>query len=248
MSHLAALSQISTGTVLGLAVLFGLGSTGFTACGKDPQKCTKAQDGVRQSLKAGDAALVQRWREYAYKHCADRASLTALDREVADELAAADRRKSESARQKQESLALLGAFTSWAAGARATPETASANPVCEGGEAEKKSKERWCNARRMAGTHSLDARYWEKESTAARFTTVMPGPVTCQDLGPNRVIRSYTIPGTSVKRTHCELTGGALGGMQALVAEAVNGPVEVFSARFVELDPAFQGRLNNEGK
>jgi hypothetical protein len=248
MPHLAALSGITTRAVLGLALAFGLGSTALPSCGKDPQKCTKAQDGVRQSLKAEDAALVQRWREYAYKQCADRASLTTLDREVADGLAAADRRRTEAARLKQESQALLGAFTGWVAGARATPETASASPTCEGGEAEQKSKERWCAARRMAGTHALDARYWEKESTAARFSTVMPGPVTCDALGSNRVIRTWTIPGTPVKRTRCELTGGALAGMQALVAEAVNGPVEVFTPRFAELDPAFSARLNNEGK
>jgi hypothetical protein len=233
---------------LGLAVAFGVGSAGLKACGKDPQKCTKAQDGIRQSLKAEDAALVQRWRDYAYKQCADRASLTALDREVADGLAAADRRRSEAARLKQESQGLLGAFTGWVAAARATPETASASPACEGGEAEQKSKERWCVARRMAGTYTLEARYWEKESTAARFSTVMPGPITCEALGPHRVIRTWTIPGTPVKRTHCELTGGALAGMQALVAEAVNGPVDVFTPRFAELDPAFLARLNNEGK
>ena len=233
-------------TTLGLCMAFGLGS--IPGCGKDQAKCTKAQDGVRQSLKAEDAALVQRWRTYAYKHCADRSSLTALDREVADGLAATDRRKSEAARQKQESQALLGAFTGWVAGARATPETASASPSCEGGEAEQKSKERWCVARRTAGTYTLVARYWEKESTAARFSTVMPGPITCDALGPNRVIRAWTIPGTPVKRTHCALTGGTLSGMQALVAEAVNGPLDVFTPRYVELDPSFAGRLNNEGR
>jgi hypothetical protein len=244
MSHLAPFSGIAT---FGLCLAFGLAPS-IPGCGKDPAKCTKAQDGVKQSLKAEDAALVQRWREYAYKHCADRASLTALDREVADGLAAADRRKSEAGRQKQESQALLAAFTGWVAGVRATPETASASPSCEGGEAEQKSKERWCVARRMAGTYTLVGRYWEKESTAARFSTVMPGPVTCDALGANRVIRTWTIPGTSVKRMHCELTGGTLAGMQALVAEAVNGPVEVFTPRYVELDPAFSARLNNEGK
>ena len=243
MSQLVAFSGMTT---LGLCVAFGLGN--IPGCGKDQAKCTKAQDGVRQSLKAEDTALVQRWRDYAYKHCADRTSLTALDREVADGLAAADRRKSEAARQKQQSQALLGAFTGWVAGARATPETASATRSCEGGEAEQKSKERWCVARRMAGTYTLAARYWEKESTAARFSTVMPGPITCDALGPNRVIRSWTIPGTPVKRTHCELSGGTLAGTQALVAEAVNGPLDVFTPRYVELDPAFAGRLNNEGK
>ncbi len=248
MAPLTVASRTKIRVWLGLGMLFGLGSTGFTACGKSTQNCTKGQEGVRQSLQAGDAALVQRWREYAYQHCADRAALGTLDREVADGLAAIERRKSEAARQKQESLALLGAFTSWVAGARAAPETASASPACEGGEAEQKSKERWCMARRMAGTHALEVRYWEKESTAARFSTVMPGPITCQDLGPNQVVRTWTIPGTPVKRTHCQLTGGALAGMQALVAEAVNGPLQVFSARYVELDPAFSQRLNHEGR
>ena len=116
MPHLAALSGLSDACGAGPCRGLRRGLDDLKACGKDAQKCTKAQDGVRQSLKAEDAPLVQRWRDYAYKQCADRAALTALDREVADGLAAADRRKSEAARLKQESQALLGAFTGWIAG------------------------------------------------------------------------------------------------------------------------------------
>jgi hypothetical protein len=223
-------------------------STGFTACGKDPEKCRSAQDGVRQSLKAGDSALVTRWREYAYKQCSDNAQLTALDKEIADSLAAAEKRKNEAARLKQETGALVGTFTGWVAGVRNAPETASATPSCEGTEAQAKSKERWCNARRQASSYVLEARYWEKEPSAARFTTRLPGPATCQDLGPGRTIRTWTIPGTTAKRSHCELTGGSLAGLQALVVEAINGPLEVFSVRFLELDQAFSARVNGEGR
>ncbi len=238
----------TTRWAVGLVALSAVGTMGFTACGKDPEKCRSAQDGVRQSLKADRPELVTKWREYAYKQCSDKAALTALDREISETQAANEQRKAAQAKQKQETMAVVGTFTGWVAGIRNAPETASANPTCEGGPDQAKSKERWCTARRSAGSYVLIARYWEKEPTAARFSTILPGPATCQDLGPSRVVRTWTIPGTTAKRSHCEITGGSLAGLQALVAEAINGPLEVFSARFAELDPAFSARVNNEGK
>jgi hypothetical protein len=90
-------------------------------------------------------------------------------------------------------------------------------------------------------------RYWEKESAAARFEAKIPHPITCEALGAHRVIRTWTVPNQPIKRFHCEITGGPAAGLQAMVSQAVNAPLHVFSAKYLELDGGLKAKLTSEG-
>jgi hypothetical protein len=228
--------------VLGGALLLSAGCSQ-----KDAAKCQQGQEGVKKSVQAGDDALVQQWREYAYKYCEDSALLSSLDREITEKRAADAKRKAEEAKQKAANEQLVALFLKWAGENKAAPERAASNAACEGGEAEEKSQERWCNGTRTAGSHVLSVRYWEKESAAAKFEVKVPQPITCEALGAHRVIRAWTIPNQPIKRFHCEITGGPAAGLQAMVSQAVNAPLHVFSAKYLEMDPGLKTKLTSEG-
>jgi len=214
---------------------------------KDATKCQQGQDGVRKSAAAGNDALLTQWRSYAYKYCDDAAALGSLDREIAQQRAAAAKAKADAARQQQENDQLLAVFTKFVGDNRAAPDRAASAASCDGGPAEEKSQERWCLRSRRAGAYTLSVRYWDKDRTAAKFDTVLPAPVTCDKLGPNRVIRAWTIPNQNIKRTHCELLGGPLAGMQAMVSEANNAPLHVFTPPYLDRDAGLKAKLATEG-
>jgi hypothetical protein len=244
-----------TSLVKPFAKLLLLGAT-VSALGcseKDAAKCQEALDGTRKSLAAGDVALTGQWRSHAYTYCADKASLSALDKQIVDQQASEAAAKAAEAQRKAQNEGLLKAFTSWAGDNRATPDHASLAHKCDGDEVDggapkvastdPKAKERFCTATRSAGTTPLTARYWEADETISLFTVTPPGPVSCDDLGPNKVLKSWDVPGKnnqSVKRTRCELTSGTLAGMNAVVSAASNAAVYIFSPTYLTRDAALK--------
>ena len=217
----------------------------LTGCNrKNPEKCQEGQAGVKKSLEASDDALLTRWRDYAYKYCAAEA-FAAVDKDIVDTRAAKQKAEAEKKRQQQENDSLLQVFTQWIAGARNAPERA-ANPTCAGGEKEEKSQERWCVGDRQAPPHVLHVRYWDKERVAAKFDVVVPHPITCEKLG-GTALRSWMVPNQPIKRHYCQINAGPLAGMQAMVTEAANAPVHVFSPQYVEKDAALKAKLTGEG-
>jgi hypothetical protein len=181
---------------------------GATGCQrKNPEKCDEAQKVARQSAEVGDFALVRQWREYAYKHCADRAALEALDREItAKEKAYVTKKAADEAKQKEIDQ-LVQVFVDWASQHKSNPAGAGGSAPCQGPE---DSTDRWCvRQRSVSGLYPLTARYWEAEPAAAQFSLRAPGEVTCDKLGPATV--KNTLSGGA--RTHCDLTGGLLAGM-----------------------------------
>ena len=231
-------------------------ATTVTAIGcseKDAAKCQAALDGARKSLAAADDGLTAQWRSKSYTYCADQASLSTLDKQIVDQQASRAAAKHAEAQRKAKNDGLLKAFTTWAGQNRLAPEHASTSPKCEGEEVDAsgakvvstdpKAKERFCTATRTAGQSTLTARYWEADTTSELFMITPPGPVNCDDLGPNKVLKSWDVPaknGASVKRTRCELTSSALSGMNAVVTAAVNAPVYLFSPSYLTKDPAVQ--------
>jgi hypothetical protein len=206
---------------------------------KDSEKCGKGQQGVRESLKAGDSSLLNQHREYAFKY-RDDGEFQALDREIQEHEAAKKKAEAEEKKKAQENEQLLNVFLGWVGSTKAAPQGASA-AQCQGdGEAEK-NQERWCVGDRIAGTHRLEVMYWEKEPVAAVYKTTVPHPTTCEALG-GTVTRSWTVQGT-IKRHLCQLASGQAAGMQALVTEAPGAPLEVFSARFAELHAGMKKKL-----
>ena len=211
---------------------------------KDEKKCQEALDGTRKSLAAGDANLVSQWRNRSYTYCADQGSLSALDRQIVDQQATEAAAKSAVAQRKAQNDALIATFTAWAGQNRAAPDHASATPKCDGDDptkaSEPKSKDRLCTATRTAGIYTLTARYWDADHTAELFTTTPPGPISCDDLGANKVLKQWAVPSTTgqgIKRTRCELGAGALAGMNAVVSEAGDAAVYIFTPAYLEKDP-----------
>lgn len=228
-----------------VAAVLGASLLGFSCDGKDEDKCRKGQEGVRASLKAGNDGLLKDWRNYAFKYCDD-GEFSAVDREISDFQKEKQRVEAEKKKKEQENKAVLDLFLGWVGQYKAAPEGAAANVSCDGGPDEEKSKERWCVRQRQAPPYVLQVRYWEKEPVASAFHVVIPHPITCDALGTAQVIRSWTVQG-SIKRHHCQITGGLAAGMQAMVTEAAQAPLHVFSPQFVEKDPALKTKLASEG-
>jgi hypothetical protein len=237
---------VSRSSLRRVARCFGslsLAALSVTACKKgDAEKCAQAQTVVRTSLEAGDFGAARQWREYAYKQCDDTSSLPALDQTIIASESAAAAKKTADEQEIRDTNALAKVFFQFVADNRAAPEHASQAPVCDpppaGASAE--SKNRFCTATRQAGTHSLEARYWEADQTAFRFTTTLDGEVDCKAMGGN-VSKEWDVPavgGKSAKRVHCDL-GGALQGLTAVVTAAHKAPLYVVSPAYVAHDPGW---------
>jgi hypothetical protein len=219
---------------------------------KDAAKCAEAQQTARQALAGKDVDLAVKWREFAYKQCEDTAQLTQLDKEIVDKRSAIDAAARDAAQKKSQQQQLLTLFKDWIGQSRAAPERGVTNVSCEGADDPKlkTSKERFCSgARAVTGIDgtSLQVRFWEKTpGDAALFTVRLPLPATCADLGGNRELKTTDIAATqgrTVKRHYCELTEGALAGLQALVTEANSADLRVFSVKYPEQDPALRFQL-----
>jgi len=229
-------------------VLLGLVGLGSFGCQKkDPEACTQAQQVTRQALAIDDFTSARSWREYAYKQCDDTAVLTALDKEVVDREAAVLAKKTADEKSAAETRQLVQLFIDFVAQNRAAPERASANPVCEppadpaAAKPGEESKERFCVATRQAGTHSLEARYYDADHTAVRFTTTPPDAIDCK-LISGTVSKSWDVPavgGKTVKRSRCDLTG-PLAGLTAVVSGAPKAPLYVISSTYVDRDPGWR--------
>ncbi len=236
-------------TSLGELLVLVATVSAFGCSEKDATKCQEALDGTRKSVAAADAALTNQWRERAYKYCADQASLTALDKEISDKQSAEATAKAAEAQRLALNAGLLKTFVTWAGDNKVAPDHASVSPKCDGDEpegaaklAEPKTTQRFCTATRSAGNNTLTARYWEADKTIELFMTKALAPASCDDLGPNKVLKSWDVPavnGQSVKRTRCELSG-SLTGMQAVVSQAANAAVYIFSPSYLEKDAALK--------
>jgi hypothetical protein len=210
----------------------------------DPEKCTQAQAVVAQSLDAENFDAARQWREYAYKQCEDRGPLTALDLKITERESAVQQRNAAEAKKVADTNALAKLFFEFVAQNRAAPDKASQAPVCdpvpEGAKGDA-AKEHFCTASRAAGTHTLEARYWEADLTAFRFTTTLDGQIDCAAL-KGTVSKQWDVPavgGKSAKRTRCDL-GGGLAGLTAVITAADKAPLYVVSPGYVARDPGWK--------
>ena len=220
---------------------------------KDAAKCQEALDGTRKSVAASDPVLTSQWRERSYKYCEDQTALATLDKEITTKQSAEAAAKAAEAQRLAANAGLLKTFVTWAGDNRVAPDHASVAPKCDGDDpdpaAPKKpstdpaAAERFCTATRTAGGNTLTARYWDADKSIVLFSTKAPAPAGCDDLGPNKVLKTWDIPATngqSIKRTRCELSGGTLAGMHAVVSAAVNAPVYIFSPSYLLKDAALK--------
>lgn len=235
---------LSVFAVIGLSVLVG-------GCKmKDAEKCQQALETARKAAEAQDSALMTQWREYAYKHCEDGAELQKLDQDLTATQAAQQKRKAEEEQKKRAHEQRIALFQQWVATNRATPDRSAVTVRCDGEDNDdlKKSQERFCTRERgiSGGAEKFFVRYWEKTPQVARFEFTSPDPLSCDTLGPNRVVRQLSVQAVGGKvatRVHCEINSGVLAGMQALVTQANGAQQYVFAPEYLEKDPGFAQKL-----
>lgn len=218
---------------------------------KDAQKCEEAQGVIRQAIAKEDFAAATNWRQYAWQNCEDTSVLGNLDQEIVTQRGAVVARKRAAAARRAETVELLKLFLGWVAQNRRAPQNASAEPVCDGSDDEaapavpgkKPSEERLCTATRQAGSHEFSVRYWEAEPEAARFTVKIPDLTSCAELGAKNPIRTWPVAATegrTTQRSRCEFTTGALAGLHAVLSQAQNSELYVFSPAYLDRDPTYK--------
>jgi len=210
----------------------------------DPEKCTQAQTVITQSVDAENFDAARQWREYAYKMCEDRGPLTALDLKLTEKETAAQQRKAAEEKKTADTNALAKLFFEFVAQNRAAPDKASQAPVCEPvpeGATGAAAQEHFCTATRAAGSHPLEARYYQADLTAFRFTTTLDGQLDCAAL-KGTVSKQWDVAavgGKSAKRTRCDL-GGGLQGLTAVLTAADKAPLYVVSPNYLAKDPGWK--------
>jgi hypothetical protein len=229
--------QVRRAALLALVVLLG-------ACSKkSAEQCEQAMTTTRQAVEAQNMELVQQWRDFAYKRCEDKSALAALDQQIVAKQAEVTQRKADEERKKTETAQLLGVFAQFIGEKRTDVATAAANVQCVPPEPVA-GQPRWCSATRSAGErYTISVRYLDGDKEVFRFVTRPENPTTCTEIGEHNVVRTWQVPATdgrTAKRTHCEFTKGSLAGLHALVSEAANADVHVFSPKYLEHDPAMR--------
>ena len=144
----------------------------------------------------------------------------------------AERRDADAKKTHSQELAAL--LVQWAGDHRAQPDAASNQVTCgpldadagaaatkaaKAANGDKKAKlPRWCTrVRTVSNGFRLSVRYREDDAKVVDFSTVAPAPVDCDVLGANKVM----VKGPP--KTYCQITGGRLQGMQALIANQPDG-------------------------
>jgi hypothetical protein len=217
--------------------LLALTLAGIGCSKKNDEKCDEATQNTRKAAEAADFQLARQWRDRAYKYCRDTGALQALDGELATKERETTERKAREERRLQEAKQLLGVFTDWVAKSRQAPERAGANPQCKGPA---DTKARWCEIDRKVGdAYTVEAEYWEEDPQAVVFRTRIPQKLECKDLGDHALIKTWTVNGT--QRSYCDITGGPLAGMKALVSSVPDQTdLKVFTPKLLERDAAMR--------
>lgn len=207
---------------------------------KDPKKCDEAQGVIRQAITGEDFASARQWRDYAYKQCSDRTQLDQLDKDIVQKEADVKARKAQADAKRGQTEQLVKLFSEWAGTHKGNPAGAAVNVTCAEPAESAKEKERWCFRERAAGEHKLRVQYWEAAPDIFEFSTTSPGDVSCEMLGGGAVLKNAH----DGALLHCDLTGGALAGTQALMVRTAQGTlVSVFSPKYLEKNDVFRRRL-----
>ncbi len=203
---------------------------------KSAEKCDEAKTTVQKAVEAQDWASAKQWREYAYKQCEDTGALAALDQSIVDAEKKAAEKKAADEAEAAKAQQFVSLFSKFVADNREAPDQASKNPDC-GEDKPGKSKDRWCKSTRQVGDKfTFQVRYWEADPKVARFTTKPPKAMTCEEFGASKVLGTQAVAGGKAKRYLCEITGGPLSGLQAVVTDAQGSEAHVFSKEYVEVD------------
>lgn len=228
--------------------LVGLALLALACQREDNRRCQEAIAAAQSASTSQDLAGARQAIEAARGVCSDkqayaidRVEATVATREKA-EREASERRAAEAAKKAQEPLSDFvsavrmhrDATPEASRDERCLPRTDPEFGFCDG---------------TVDGEPSCAIRYWKDDPRAFRFSTRIDTPARCDDLGTQRLVRSWKSPAGET-RSHCEIYGGALKGLSALitVGEAGASDVAVFSKPYLTRDPALRELLAREGR
>lgn len=223
------------------SVVVASASCSLLGCsGKNQEKCDEAIQTTRKALQLENTQSARQWRERAYTYCEAGSSLQALDGELVKTEQAISQRKLDEDTRKNEANQLIGIFVDWAGKNRTTADRAGVSPQCQGPE---ENKQRWCEASRKVGEkYKLTTLYWEQDVEAALFKTRLPLGFDCSALGEHRILKSWNVDAT--KKSHCEITGGPLAGLHAVVSSVpTESEIRVFTPKYLERDANLKAQL-----
>jgi len=223
------------------AALFGCSLLVATGCAKEaessPKACFEAIDKGRQLLSVPDHDAAKGWLARAKKDClADQqAAVAGLEKEIA----ASEAKAAEKAKQREESF-------------KPKPASESQAPafVAAAVKYRDQKKREKCDADPCADVEAVGSltirRSTAKGSRDAFrvFTRILKERVYCDQLGAGSV-KKRTENETQIK-LQCELTGGPLSGLSALLEQEKERPetnVVVFSPKWLERDEQLRTTL-----
>ncbi|MBX3181202.1 MAG: hypothetical protein KIT72_15015 [Polyangiaceae bacterium] len=232
----------------------GLGSIGLglvmlaSACSKetpDPT-CDTEREQARAAALRGEAEPARRSLEAARAACPEKLAFD-LDR-IEAQIVRHERRAEElAAREKSREVARapLSAFVSWVGRSRASDKRLPGAECAARGE----PGFGYCRAEmELSGGLTATVHYLSRDAAEVfGYQAQVALPVTCADLGPNRVVRRWSQGGDEL--SHCELTGPALKGLTALLrvtqtdAGEATSVVRVFSRAYADRDPELTAAL-----
>jgi hypothetical protein len=145
-------------------------------------------------------------------------------------------------RKRQQGRALpVQQFVDWATGSPKQFESSLASVSCaERAEADFG----FCTAKR-GGSPNMEVRYWKREPSAARYSFITQGPLTCEDLGEHRQVRSWS----TAEKTYelCEITQRRSRDLSALLLRTKDeSRMFIFSVDYLKKDPAFDRELRQQ--
>jgi hypothetical protein len=215
--------------------------------------CSEALTGGRVALKDDHLDAARKKLAAAEASCPD-LRRTYVD-QLRDEIAA---RQAELARQREQAEAEAARrrehpvlpFMDWVRERAKATDKVSRDMKCHpSGD----PRYGWCDGtvEVVKGT-PFRARVWKTDTEAYRLSVTLAAPVVCDDLGPHRVVRTWTVGGDAaqkVRRTHCELLSKSYRGLAALVTvRPGTTEVDVFTGEYLERDPELGDMLRDQGR
>jgi hypothetical protein len=232
-------------------VVAGL-SAALSGCGSEERearrRCDEAVAAAQEALAKSALSDARDRIDAARETCRDKQSYVVERLEKT--LAAKERTARElEERQAQEALLekvepLVG-FVQWVSSLRDGPDHAP-KLTCHPRE---DARFGFCDADRRADALTYSLRFHKETPRAVRFTVVVETRAGCGDLGEHRVVRAWDT-GDGRHRVHCEIYGGRLEGLAAVITTQEGKPTDVvvFSKEYLLKDSELRSVVEREGR
>jgi hypothetical protein len=252
-------SRLAPMLVLSCVLFASLAGCGHRTKKEAARACNKAKLALLTAVSHDDFAEARSLRAGAYRDCADRTELSALDRKIVDGESNQRSREALATRRTRERDEFVRFFLEFVRAHRNAPDQASARARCDtpalatsnaarGGSAALGAAvpPRFCTAHRLVSNQrTLEIRYDADDPSAFRFTTNVEGALDCAALGA-RQTKTWSVSapgGGTTPRESCAFDG-ALAGLVAVVGGGNASSLHVFSPSYLEREPGARRTLD----